>query len=251
MLGRSRTTRAAREAPRRCGHHAPGIPMRLHRRFTTALSLSLALAACGGGGDDEPSGPTTGGISGSVIAGAEPVVGATVTLSGAASRTTTTSASGGFAFTALAPGSYSVAVALPGSFALAAGQPGTRTATVVAGQTATLSWTAQRASTGGGGDGDGDGNGGQGNVVVVRLGGSSFTPAVLDVPVGTTVRWVVDDGSHTVTPDTRGQAGAWQEAGLTTGQTFEHTFTAAGQTYAYHCTPHREIGMTGTVRVAP
>jgi plastocyanin len=221
--------------------------MRLPRRLTTALAIAL-VTACGGGGGDEPNGPTTGDISGTVIAGTEPVPGATVTLSGAASRTATTSAAGAFAFTALAPGSYTVAVSMPATFSLATGQPNSRTATVVAGQTATLSWTAQRV-TGGGGGGDGDGTGG--NVVVVHLGGTSFSPSVIDVTAGTTVRWVVDDGSHTVTPDSRTQAGAWQEAGLSTGQTFEHTFTTAGQTYAYHCAPHQSLGMTGTVRVAP
>src|SRR5262249_44641322 len=36
----------------------------------------------------------------------------------------------------------------------------------------------------------------------------------------------------------------------TTGATYEHTFTQAG-TYPYFCTPHRSIGMTGTIVVEP
>lgn len=219
--------------------------MLLSRRFLSLALLGTALACGGGGGDDGPSGPTTGEITGSVTAGTEAVAGATVTLSGPAARTATTSATGAFAFDGLAPGAYTVAVGLPSAFMLAANQPGTRTATVVAGQTVTLSWAAQRRTGGGDGDGDGDG----GNLVVVHLSGTSFAPSVIDVAPGTTVRWVVDDGSHTVTPDARSQTGAWQEASLSTGQVFEHTFTTAGQTYPYHCAPHRALGMTGTVRV--
>lgn len=218
--------------------------MHLSRRILAAVATAAtAFAAACGGGDEGTSGPTTGDISGSVIAGTEPVAGATVTLSGVASRTSTTSASGAFAFTALAPGGYTVVVGLPSGFTLGAGQAGSRSATVVAGQTTTVSWTAQRA-TGGGGGGDGDGT-----IVVVRMSGTSFSPSVLDVAPGTTVRWIVDDGTHTVTPDTRGQAGGWQEASLTAGQAFEHKFTTPGQTHPYHCVPHRALGMTGTVRV--
>ena len=208
------------------------------------------VGACGGGGGDGggSTGPVTGGISGSVTTGTEPVVGATVALSGAASRTTTTGATGAFGFTALAPGAYTVSVGLPGSFALATGQSGTRNATVVAGQTATVAWTAQRVTTGGGGDGGGTGGGGD-NIVVVHLNGTSFLPPTIDVPTGTTVRWIVDNGVHTVTANNEAQAGSWTDSGTLSGsQVFEHTFTYAG-TFAYRCTIHAGVGMVGTVRV--
>ena len=210
----------------------------------TAGALATGIA-CGGGGDDgRNGGPTTGAISGTITAGTEPVPGATVALSGAATRTATTNAAGAFSFPALAPGAYTVAVGLPGSFQLVTGQPTSRSATVVAGQTATLNWTAQRTTGGGGGGG--------GNVVEVHLTGMTFSPAVVDITAGTTVKWIVDDGSHTVTPNSRTQAGAWEEASLSgNGATFQHTFTVAGQQYQYHCVPHQTFGMTGTVRVAP
>ena len=218
----------------------------LHIVAFVAVSAMSTVLACGGGGDDGyNSGPTTGGISGSITAGTEAVPGATVALSGTATRTTTTSASGGFSFTALPPGAYTVAVGLPGSFELATGQLGSRSATVVAGQTATISWTAQRTTGGGGGDGGG-------NVVEVHLTGTVFSPSVIDITVGTTVKWIVDDGTHTVTPNSRTQPGVWEEASLSGGgATFQHTFNTAGQQYQYHCVPHQALGMVGTVRVAP
>src|SRR5829696_7578113 len=115
---------------------------RTSRRAFLAIAL---LAACGGGGDDAgTTPPTTGTVSGRVATGSESVAGATVTLSGGASRTTTTNNLGNFSFTALAPGAYSVAVTLPAAFALATGEPASRNATVAAGQTATVNWTALR-----------------------------------------------------------------------------------------------------------
>ena len=212
--------------------------------FLTSAAIATGVA-CGGGGDDGyNAGPTTGAISGSITAGTEPVPNATVALSGTATRTTTTAASGGFSFTALAPGAYTVAVALPGSFQLVTGQPTSRSATVVAGQTATLNWTAQRTTGGGGGGG--------GNVVEVHLTGMSFSPSVVEIAAGTTVKWIVDDGTHTVTPNSRTQTGVWEEASLSgSGATFQHTFTVAGQQYQYHCVPHQAFGMVGTVRVTP
>ena len=204
-------------------------------------SAAIALAAACGGGDDGDggtTGPATGVITGRVATGTESVAGATVTLTGAASRTATTNVTGNFTFAALAPGDYSVTVALPAAFQLVTGQTAARSATVTAGQTATVNWTAQRVTGG--------------TVVEVRLAGTSFSPGTVNIAAGTTVRWIVENGSHTVTPDTPAQSGVWNDSGImNAGQTFEHTFTVAGQEYAYHCTPHQSLGMVGTVRVAP
>ncbi len=62
----------------------------------------------------------------------------------------------------------------------------------------------------------------------------AFTPANLEVAVGTTVVWTNDDQlAHTVT----GDDGSW-DSGLTEpGATWRRTFDKPG-TYSFHCTPH-------------
>ena len=181
--------------------------------------------------------PANGGfgtITGTVSAGAQGVPGATITLAGAATGTTTTDAAGDYAFANLAPGDYTVAVELPSGFSLGQGEPATKPATVVAGETATVDWTAVQQG---------------GDVTVITLTGTSFSPSTVTVPVGRTVRWVVNNGAHTVTPDNPNQPGVWTGSGtLSPGQQFEHTFTTAGE-FDYHCIPHQSLGMTGTITV--
>lgn len=69
-----------------------------------------------------------------------------------------------------------------------------------------------------------------------------FAPADVTVPVGSTVRWVFDDGGvlHHV-----GSEGEF-DSGITPDGSYEHTFTTPG-VYEYHCSVHRY--MTGTVTV--
>ena len=75
----------------------------------------------------------------------------------------------------------------------------------------------------------------------------AFAPAALMVKVGATVTWTNQDtDAHTVT--SAGTGGPLQSAVLATGQTYAHTFTAAG-TYSYLCTIHPF--MTATVTVTP
>ncbi|TCN35576.1 cupredoxin-like protein [Kribbella orskensis] len=70
-----------------------------------------------------------------------------------------------------------------------------------------------------------------------------FTPMTLTVAVGTTVTWKFDDSTqHTVTADDN----SFASSPMSNGQTFTHTFSAAG-TVAYHCSIHPE--MTGTITV--
>jgi plastocyanin len=62
----------------------------------------------------------------------------------------------------------------------------------------------------------------------------SFSPAALNVTVGTTVTWTNNDNmTHTVTSDTT----AFDSGNLTVGSKFTKVFSVAG-TYEYHCTIH-------------
>lgn len=71
----------------------------------------------------------------------------------------------------------------------------------------------------------------------------AFRPAVIAVPVGTTVLWTNSGAQpHTVTSDT----GVWDSGVLTTGGTFSFTFNQAG-TFTYHCRIHPF--MRGAVQV--
>jgi plastocyanin len=70
-----------------------------------------------------------------------------------------------------------------------------------------------------------------------------FTPTTLSVSAGTTVTWKFDDSTqHTVAANDN----SFTSAALASGQTFTHTFAAAG-TVAYHCSIHPF--MTGTISV--
>ena len=70
-----------------------------------------------------------------------------------------------------------------------------------------------------------------------------FTPMTLSVPAGTTVTWKFDDSTqHTVAANDN----SFASSALASGQTFTHTFAAAG-TVAYHCSIHPF--MTGTISV--
>jgi plastocyanin len=77
----------------------------------------------------------------------------------------------------------------------------------------------------------------------VSLAGRAFTPPDLTVPVGSTVRWLNDDGEgHTVST----LDGSFESGILTVGSEFAHTFSAPG-TFEYFCAIHPE--MQGTVTV--
>jgi plastocyanin len=110
----------------------------------------------------------------------------------------------------------------------------------------------------GGGDDDNGGGGGtkstttqQSTAPTSTGGGASvtmkdiqFNPAKVKIKTGQTVTWTNDDSvGHDVTADSfkSGSAG-----GIEGGQTFQHTFKAAG-TFSYVCTVHP--GMKGTVVV--
>ena len=78
---------------------------------------------------------------------------------------------------------------------------------------------------------------------MVEIKNFMFTPMTLTVPVGSTVTWKFDDSTqHTVTADDN----SFASAPMANGQTFTHTFSAAG-TVPYHCSIHPN--MTGTITV--
>ncbi len=82
----------------------------------------------------------------------------------------------------------------------------------------------------------------------------AFVPAEVSIRIGGTVRWVNDDATyHTVTSsdrlDLRVPNGRFDAVLDATGESFTHTFAAAG-TYRYYCQPHAEF-MAGTIRVLP
>jgi plastocyanin len=77
----------------------------------------------------------------------------------------------------------------------------------------------------------------------VEIKNFEFLPAVLTVPVGTTVTWTSrDDEPHTVTSTEN----VFTSPGLDADETFTYTFSTPG-TYAYFCKLHPN--MTGTIIV--
>ena len=72
----------------------------------------------------------------------------------------------------------------------------------------------------------------------------AFEPARLSVTLGSTVTWTNDsDAPHTVDAD---DGTSFESEQFNEGETFEHTFDAAG-TFAYHCDIHDY--MKGTITV--
>lgn len=198
-------------------------------------SVLLAVGSCGDGGTEpepEPQ-PGFGHIQGTVMAGGSGIQGATVLLNGG--QAVVTDASGAFRYDSLAVGGYALTLQVPEGYELAAGQTAQRSVQVVEDQTSTVTWTLAEVDP---------------NLVIVHLTSSlTFSPSSVTISEGQTVRWVNDAAiTHSVTPNDASQPGAWSEAILSSeGQTFEHTFTTAGEVYDYRCIYH--VAMTGQVTV--
>jgi plastocyanin len=92
----------------------------------------------------------------------------------------------------------------------------------------------------------GPGSGEEGRrVVEIEIRGMKFSETKLEVPAGTTVRWVNRDPVvHTTTGD--GERPGWGSPSLGPGDVFEVTFKASGE-FTYHCVPHPF--MTGKIVV--
>lgn len=198
---------------------------------------ALVLAAgCGDGSTEPDPGPEYGHIEGEVLdEGSSGVAGATVTLNG--SQAVMTDAAGGFRYDSLVVGTYGLALEVPEGYELAAGEMAQKTVQVVADQTATVSWALATVDP---------------ELVVIHLTSNlTFSPSSVTIDAGQTVRWVNDAAiTHTVTPRDAAQSGVWGDVTLSSaGETFEHTFSVAGETYDYFCRPHEAQGMTGQITV--
>lgn len=83
----------------------------------------------------------------------------------------------------------------------------------------------------------------QASGIEVKIDNFSFGPAIVTVPVGTTVTWTNrDDIPHTVVSDDK----VFKSKVLDTDEKFSYTFTKPG-TYGYFCSIHPK--MTGKVVV--
>jgi plastocyanin len=79
----------------------------------------------------------------------------------------------------------------------------------------------------------------------VKIDNFSFTPAVLTVPVGTTVTWTNrDDIPHTVV--SADDPKMFKSKAMDTDEKFSYTFAKPGR-YSYFCSVHPK--MTGTIIV--
>lgn len=144
-------------------------------------------------------------------------------------ETLTTDGNGIVLFEDLTPGTYDVEIVLPEGYALAPEETARKSAEVTAGETAEVDF---------GVDGP--------DVVEVTAAGLSFSPAEVTIAPGTTVRWVLGGGVHTVTPTGNAE---WTPATLdSSNEVFEHTFDATG-TFDYQCDFHVASGMVGTITV--
>jgi plastocyanin len=121
--------------------YVPEVAMQ--RVYVGLVSAGLVLAGCSSSDGGPPTGNDPNGtIAGQVIdadSGNSGVPGITVQLVGpAGTQNITTGAGGAFSVGSAAPGSWSATLQLPATYRLAATETGTRTSTVTAGQTSTL-----------------------------------------------------------------------------------------------------------------
>ena len=79
----------------------------------------------------------------------------------------------------------------------------------------------------------------------------AFSPGVVNIQVGDTVKWTWQASDHSVTSGTPGvPTGIFDSGVQNTGFTFSFTFSTSG-TFAYYCVPHGSCcGMVGVIMVA-
>ena len=95
------------------------------------------------------------------------------------------------------------------------------------------------------------GNGGgdaSASTVTITMSGTSFTPNVISVKAGDTLRFVNESGyAHTVHILQNG-TDYFPDTSVAGGQTLDVKMTTAGN-YDLDCSPHHDAGMTGTITV--
>jgi plastocyanin len=81
--------------------------------------------------------------------------------------------------------------------------------------------------------------------VVIQMFNNFFSPANVTINVGDTVTWRASTSGH----DTKSVDNLWASPNpMPVNTTFSHTFNTAGS-FGYFCTPHRAVGMVGTITV--
>lgn len=81
---------------------------------------------------------------------------------------------------------------------------------------------------------------------VVQVLDNFFEPAEITIEAGDTVRW--ENAAGGASHDVVSEDGLWTPPAVASEWTFEYTFDDEG-VFDYYCTPHRFIGMVGTVTV--
>jgi plastocyanin len=82
-------------------------------------------------------------------------------------------------------------------------------------------------------------------LVPVKVEGYRFAPEKITIERGTTIEWInTGKDVHTITDE----HASWDSGDLQPGEKFSRRFDEPGK-FIYYCTPHRDIGMTGTIIV--
>ena len=207
--------------------------MRYIRSAALMAALGVAWACGGGDGPTITEDPTQIRVMVQTDGAADAGITVRLFASGGTSALSqqVTNASGQATFTQLDPATYDVEVQVPADLELGANESARKSVNLAEGETENVSFQLATVSTG--------------NVTVVTLNAATFSPATVTIDVGETVRWVNGQPiSHTITPDGHSE---WSSQSVSAdGETFEHTFQAAGS-FPYLCQLH--AGMTGTVNV--
>lgn len=90
---------------------------------------------------------------------------------------------------------------------------------------------------------------GASTTVLVGSGGDVFTPSTVSISVNDSVIWNWQGPFHSTTRTNNSPSGLWDSGVNSNPHFFTNTFSSAGN-YAYFCSVHVNIGMTGLVQVA-